>query len=411
MRVEYKDGRIHNVECYRFCKAILDNGEKIYFIEYKDFTDKQNGEFEDCYAIVANNNGTWQKIERKIEYDVLASKVVEEFDPQALGAYLGFAHNYNTHAYIPQTQTQPQREKIDLEDTQPKLNERYISENNIPQTQTQPQRQRIDPEDINNNMEEIFIPVKIDDNGIVVDTAFDVYASLPGHHNRIAGEYFARGLSYNSTTRKEIYRIFGTFATFDYVKIPYGFIELFDKQNERIRDSNGQILFVNLEDIIYNNKIYRFVPTKFQLDAVYGSHLDIKLHDRDLHLNPKEILEFFGDYRLNEGYQNNDNYIQKVPYRKHDELVRKTNDVEHNVSNVNQSEELSKSSNSNDELLKLAREELVESKEVQRFLREENDRLKKENDRLKKEKEELQGLIEAFKNRLELEMSRSNTKS
>ena len=93
MKIEYPDKSIHTVDCYRFCKAKLNNGEEVYFIEYKDFTGKLNGEFVDSYGIIELVNGKWYKTERKIDYYTLSTNVVEEIAPEILGNYLRFKDN------------------------------------------------------------------------------------------------------------------------------------------------------------------------------------------------------------------------------------------------------------------------------------------------------------------------------
>ena len=128
MKIEYPDKSIHTVDCYRFCKAKLNNGEEVYFIEYKDFTGKLNGEFVDSYGIIELVNGKWYKTERKIDYYTLSTNVVEEIAPEILGNYLGFKDNkielnQNEGYTISQkdseekelklqTQTEPKREEI-----------------------------------------------------------------------------------------------------------------------------------------------------------------------------------------------------------------------------------------------------------------------------------------------------------
>lgn len=128
MKIEYPDKSIHTVDCYRFCKAKLNNGEEVYFIEYKDFTGKLNGEFVDSYWIIELVNGKWYKTERKIDYYTLSTNVVEEIAPEILGNYLRFKDNkielnQNEGYTISQkdseekelklqTQTEPKREEI-----------------------------------------------------------------------------------------------------------------------------------------------------------------------------------------------------------------------------------------------------------------------------------------------------------
>ena len=128
MKIEYPDKSIHTVDCYRFCKAKLNNGEEVYFIEYKDFTGKLNGEFVDSYGIIELVNGKWYKTERKIDYYTLSTNVVEEIAPEILGNYLRFKDNkielnQNEGYSISQkdseekelklqTQTEPKREEI-----------------------------------------------------------------------------------------------------------------------------------------------------------------------------------------------------------------------------------------------------------------------------------------------------------
>lgn len=128
MKIENPDKSIHTVDCYRFCKAKLNNGEEVYFIEYKDFTGKLNGEFVDSYGIIELVNGKWYKTERKIDYYTLSTNVVEEIAPEILGNYLRFKDNkielnQNEGYTISQkdseekelklqTQTEPKREEI-----------------------------------------------------------------------------------------------------------------------------------------------------------------------------------------------------------------------------------------------------------------------------------------------------------
>ena len=344
---------------------------------------------------MANNNGKWQKTEREIEYSILASKVVEEFEPKILGDYLSFANGYNTRMSPPQPQTQAMRNEIPPYDEDRKLKpEIGTKEEYKPITQTQTQMDKIDPEDIHADMEEVFIPIEIDDNGLVVDSAFEVPTISV---NKIASGMFKRGLSYSSTSKKNIERNVGTFATFDFVSLPYELGKLIEERNERIRSSNGHISSQDLEDIVHENKIYRFVPTKTSLLVFDGfdSQLDIKLHDGDEHLTPREILEHFGDYRLSEGYIN-DGYalrIRKVPEKKLDDQVRKMSSREQNIPSEKAPGDLLDNGN---ELLSDAREKLIESKE-------EIERLEKENEQLKK-------LLAMYQNNSQLSDEESNIK-
>ena len=141
MEIEYPDKSIHKVDCYRFCKARLNDGEEVYFIEYKDFFGKSNGEFVDSYAIINHSNGKWYKTERKIDYYTLFSHVVEEIDPGILGNRMNFRNESYAHSqsdgYI-RTQRDYEEEKNEL------------------QIQTEPKREEIPPrnpndENIRNN--------------------------------------------------------------------------------------------------------------------------------------------------------------------------------------------------------------------------------------------------------------------
>ena len=130
MKIEYPDKSIHTVDCYRFCKAKLNNGEEVYFIEYKDFTGKLNGEFVDSYGIIELVNGKWYKTERKIDYYTLSTNVVEEIAPEILGNYLGFKDNkieLNQNEGYTISQSNSEEKELEL------------------QTQTEPKREEIPP--------------------------------------------------------------------------------------------------------------------------------------------------------------------------------------------------------------------------------------------------------------------------
>ncbi len=168
MKIEYPDKSIHTVDCYRFCKAKLNNGEEVYFIEYKDFTGKLNGEFVDSYGIIELVNGKWYKTERKIDYYTLSTNVVEEIAPEILGNYLRFKDNkielnQNEGYTISQkdseekelklqTQTEPKREEIPpvyRNNNENQNRDFHIVKDNSDeyelQTQTEPKREEIPP--------------------------------------------------------------------------------------------------------------------------------------------------------------------------------------------------------------------------------------------------------------------------
>lgn len=168
MEIEYPDKSIHKVDCYRFCRAKLSDGEEVYFIEYKDFFGKSNGEFVDSYGIINYSNGKWYKTERKIDYYTLFSHVVEEIDPGILGTRLNFRNESYVHSqsdgYI-RTQSDLEEEKMELQtQTEPKREEippKYPNDGNVRieehikvrnsddeyklQTQTEPKREEIPP--------------------------------------------------------------------------------------------------------------------------------------------------------------------------------------------------------------------------------------------------------------------------
>ena len=168
MEIEYPDKSIHKVDCYRFCKAKLSDGEEVYFIEYKDFFGKSNGEFVDSYGIINYSNGKWYKTERKIDYYTLFSHVVEEIDPGILGNRLNFRNESYVHSqsngYI-RTQSDYEEEKMELQtQAEPKREEippRYPNDGIVRieehikvknsedeyelQTQTEPKREEIPP--------------------------------------------------------------------------------------------------------------------------------------------------------------------------------------------------------------------------------------------------------------------------
>ena len=148
MKIEYPDKSIHTVDCYRFCKAKLNNGEEVYFIEYKDFTGKLNGEFVDSYGIIELVNGKWYKTERKIDYYTLSTNVVEEIAPEILGNYLRFKDN-----------------KIELNQNEGySISQKDSEEKELKlQTQTEPKREEIPPvyRNIMKTKIEIFVLSKI----------------------------------------------------------------------------------------------------------------------------------------------------------------------------------------------------------------------------------------------------------
>ena len=120
MKIQYPDGKIHDVDCYEFAKAILDSGEIVYYIEYKDFTNRALNQFVDSYAVVKKVGDSWVKTTDHIEYATLVAHKVAELPISTLGDNLAYYSNFN-YSYssaipkkeiIPQTQTEPKRTEI-----------------------------------------------------------------------------------------------------------------------------------------------------------------------------------------------------------------------------------------------------------------------------------------------------------
>lgn len=75
LQIEYPDGKIHNVMCYRFCKSKLKDGKYVYFIEY---IDKIGDKDIDSYAVLENIYGRFYKSDIKIDYSELNKNVIRD---------------------------------------------------------------------------------------------------------------------------------------------------------------------------------------------------------------------------------------------------------------------------------------------------------------------------------------------
>ena len=154
IKIEYPDRTIHNVDCYKFCMSILENGEKVFFIEYKDYGSNTSGEFVDSYGILTNNNGIWYKSDRRIDYYDLHLHVVKEYDPSIIGKNISFMPysmgSSNHESYSTQTQLQPKKQEVQTH----RRNNVELGESAsdvLPQTQTETQRAGIPPIHKNND--------------------------------------------------------------------------------------------------------------------------------------------------------------------------------------------------------------------------------------------------------------------
>lgn len=347
MDIYYPDGTKHHVDCYKFAKAVLDDGEEVYFIEYKDYDNKKYGEYADSYGIVVKKDGRWQKSERKLDYRMLSSREIEKYDPKVLGEDLQMLKEINTQSYeqpegilnehkigAPQTQTQPQRDKKPPVGNSKEQNPYIISKEDgyVPQTQTQPLREEILPHHEKVEKREIFICVPTDKTkkfanlaGIKDLFSRGVGLSYKGIQNDVYLDYKQTHQMFEKfyDAGKKIKRKDGEnvidFASFNTVKIPQKVLDALQKQVIQLTDQskkkgifNGDetllfdweknIEFSGLQTIDVDDTIYRFVPyNRFHSSVPFITsyeRIDIVVDEKDKKKSPVQILEEFFDYSL-----------------------------------------------------------------------------------------------------------------
>jgi len=351
MKIEYSDGTIHNVDCYKFAKAILENGEEVFFIEYKDYDNKRDGEYTDSYCIVVNVNGKWKKSDRKIDYSHLSQKTIHQYDPKLLGNYLDFYHLSNSFTpnqlnsstikkrIQPQTQTQSEREKQPpiVNDEEDDKNEYFITKEEayIAQTQTQPIRDKVPPHYLEKEKEkkEVFICIPTDSTKkyVNVDSLRHYFESgdkligllysgikedvpiTPKDRIEIENK-FSHETSYKYVAGKK------NFASFNIVSLSNQFFSIFGKQinqlieqakEKGVYDAKGiwekgffleTIEFDKFQSIETDDTIYKFVPCNINGVNVpfndYYTKIDILVNQDKSNLFPDKILEGYLDYSI-----------------------------------------------------------------------------------------------------------------
>lgn len=338
MSIEYPDGTKHRVDCYKFAKAILEDGEQVYYIEYKDYDNKRDGEYTDSYSVIVNRNGRWQKSDRKIDYSKLSSREIGKYDPKALGGDLQIERLSNTQSYeqpegilsehiitIPQTQIQTQRDKKLPVGNSEEQNSYIISKEDgyVPQTQTQPLREEIPPhyeEKKDNTI--VYIQIETDSSKKQVFPAFfDDKAlqycgrkNLTYHHSDDEEMVNFQGASelYYESEKNGLELFEGNVLTYDEFKIvelPKEVVSLICKQYDDvgIKDRNGfeLIKYSDLKDVTVGNVIYKLVPVvnKIYLNYPHVS-FDVFLNEDSKRFTPGEIIEHFCDDSLPIGRMN-----------------------------------------------------------------------------------------------------------
>ena len=310
MRIEYPDGKIHNVDCYAFKEARVDN-QFINYIEYKDYDNNRDGEYTDSYAIVVFNNGHWQKSTMRIDYQTLAKNTVRVLDLKLLGDYIGlYKDNTYTEDYQLRTLTQPYRYK--------------------------------DDNDYTPNKRVIYIPVKTDSNKEIVDTH---QMLILNYSSLLCGFSFTcikreKIDSFSEKSKDNFYSSYSpdekyshdkdiTFASFESITtfaIPDRILRLVTSENsfEKLRETNIE------EDGV----IYKFVPaSEFIINTMNQITLDISISEDEMNFPPEEILERFYDYRIKRGRINHERwlgYTTKAEIKKlKEENARLTDEVEY----------------------------------------------------------------------------------
>ena len=354
MKMEYPDGTIHSVDCYKFAKAVLEDGEEVYFIEYKDYDNKRDGKYTDSYCVVVNSNGKWQKSERKIDYSKLSSKVIENYDPKVLGNNLEFFRLDNSYTFNQlgisieqqklQPKTQTQSKKVKNSPIKNTSNQDYSFDVKEPEptlkTQTEMVKQEIKHHHSSKKeKKEVFVCIPTD-----VTKKYVRVASLEDLFFRRAREG-AVGLSYSgikenvkldikdceeidkmfyhetqieSKNTDEIYLRRYDFASFNIVNLSNQFLSIFGKQIliliEQAKEKginkatdiwncfDETISFNDFQSIEIDDTIYRFVPCNRDGYYIpfneYYTNIDIVVDQVNNKKQPTDILEGYFDYSI-----------------------------------------------------------------------------------------------------------------
>lgn len=330
MEIEYPDKSIHKVDCYRFCKARLNDGEEVYFIEYKDFFGKSNGEFVDSYAIINHSNGKWYKTERKIDYYTLFSHVVEEIDPGILGNRMNFRNESYAHSqsdgYIRtqrdyeeeknelQIQTEPKREEIpprnpndgNIRNNGHSQNDGYIrtqrdyeEEKMELQTQTEPKREEIPPRkppverplEQNSKVVYIVLPTidgkeeKIDFNQMYGNQYSRIPAYLPAIGNMYKFDFHHLIYSYGYMNECLVYK-------------PYSISDEIGKEIiEQLRklSKTGDFNIEKISNMVIDGTTYQFVTSNKEKYAYANYHgtLYLPIKNNKTKIDTKDLLQRF----------------------------------------------------------------------------------------------------------------------
>lgn len=283
MKIEYSDGTYHNVDCYRFCRAILENGKEVFFIEYKDYSNNRDGDYTDSYAIIACNDGVWHKVNEKINYSVLASHIVQEYNPEILGKKLNFYRenksnvidNFNKKSATIQTQTQVKRqEKPPFKNNEEQFFTNISDNSEYYQTQTQTQREEIPPKNRNEkeNEKNIYVVLPtIGGKGQIID--FNTLHSL----DKPFTGFIVTKFIINDDLKKTQLSVYDKSYSDDF-KV-YNHIELNDDTIQKILknlDKQGATIqnINELKDLTIGNCRYQFVPSN---DRMYRMSLNYQL--------------------------------------------------------------------------------------------------------------------------------------
>lgn len=311
MKIEYPDGKVHNVECYKFCKAVLENGEVVFFIEYYDHDNKINGEPVDSYGIVENINGIWYKSSRDIPYNKLSSKVVKELNVNDLGDKLKFidvkkdlmpqtqtktqrqetspideqkvSYYREYDGFIPQTQTKAQKQK------NPPKNREEISfingyDNSMPQTQTKAQRQETPPKNYKEKSI-IYVPISINENNkidwVLLESAAMTDSLYGFVYDKINYDVLVDG---NVSLGKQF-----NFISFKVMTMPS---DIYYKiKNIANGDNYDKLMHSEIET---DSSIIKFLPASRMLH--YQSFKSLEIEMKGMRPLPKKALEdFFGN--------------------------------------------------------------------------------------------------------------------
>lgn len=331
MKIEYSDGKVHNVECYKFCKAVLENGEEIYFIEYYDHDNKINGKSVDSYGIVENINGIWYKSSREIPYNRLSSKVVKELNINDLGDKLEFISVKKD--LMSQTEIKTQKQKNPSKNRE----EVFVNDVNeyndfIPPTQ----RQKTPPKNVVKNI--IYVPIRTNEDKNKIDWALIESAAMTDSlygfvYDKINYDVLVDG---NVSLGKQF-----DFISFKVMTMPSSiYRKIRSSAKDQFNNDNYDKLMRS--EIETDSSIIKFFPAVRMLH--YQSFKSLEIEMKGMRPLPKKALEdFFG----------NKDIIGKAKYEENGYLIEEWFNGFNNVnkSNNNLESQRQTSQNSNLDIL------------------------------------------------------------